>query len=210
MVNKEKTRLKLYVEGGGDTNYLKTECRKAFTAFLTKAGLAGNLPRIVACGGRQKAYNDFCTALKNGNPALLLVDSEELVDANHMNKPWHHLAARKGDEWATPEGAQDSHCHLMVVCMDSWFLADQEQLCRYFGQGFKEKALPSSQKPVETITKEDIYEGLKNATCACKTKSGYDKGTHSFEILAQIDPHKVIKASPWAARLIEGLKPELK
>lgn len=53
--------MKLYVEGGGDTNLLRTACRQGFSEFLKKAGLAGRMPRVVACGGRQDAYDAFCT-----------------------------------------------------------------------------------------------------------------------------------------------------
>lgn len=54
---------KLFVEGGGNHNdALKTECRRAFTALLEKAGFKGRLPRVVACGSRRNAYEQFCTA----------------------------------------------------------------------------------------------------------------------------------------------------
>ena len=58
--------IKLYVEGGGDSKALKTACRKGFRKFIEKAGLMGNMPKIVACGGRQKAYQSFRKALIAG------------------------------------------------------------------------------------------------------------------------------------------------
>jgi hypothetical protein len=51
-----------------------------------------NMPRIVACGGRNQAYDRFQTALKNGEHCFLLVDSEIPVDNKYMNLPWQHLA----------------------------------------------------------------------------------------------------------------------
>ena len=66
--------MKLYVEGGGDAAALKTACREGFAKFLGKAGLAGRMPRIVACGSRADAYDSFCTAIGNGEAAMLLVD----------------------------------------------------------------------------------------------------------------------------------------
>ena len=128
--------VKLYVEGGGDSAALKTACREGFARFLEKAGLSGHMPRIVACGGRQDAFDSFCTALKNGEPALLLVDSEAPVafaaqlgdatvkDVRSQWLPWLHLLHRPGDGWEKPAGAQDMQCHLMVQCMESWLLAD--------------------------------------------------------------------------------------
>ena len=86
--------IKLYVEGGGDTNLLKTACRRGFTEFLKKVGLAGHLPRIVACGSRKNAYDSFCTAMEQGERALLLVDSEETVSSDPPHQPWQHLGRR--------------------------------------------------------------------------------------------------------------------
>jgi len=72
--------------------------------FLGKAGLAGIMPRIVACGGRRNAYESFCLALSNGEVAFLLVDSEAPVRPEHQQgdpetgwQPWSHLLARDGD-----------------------------------------------------------------------------------------------------------------
>lgn len=205
-VSQKHIGLKVYVEGGGNSNALKTKCRQSFTTFLKKAGLGGSMPRIVACGTRKAAYDDFCTALKNGEPALLLVDSEDLVAETHKDKPWAHLAARKGDKWQRPEGAEDDQCHLMVVCMESWFLADREQLANFFAQGFQVSALPSPQRSVESIAKETVYDALEKATSNCKTKSVYGKGEHSFDLLTMLDPQKVMAASPWAARFVKRLR----
>lgn len=98
--------LKLYVEGGGDSKTLRTACRRGFAEFLRKAGFVGRMPRIVACGGRRHAYDDFCTAIRNGESAMLLVDSETPVAVNHNpdeegkgGQPWAHLEARQGDQW---------------------------------------------------------------------------------------------------------------
>lgn len=61
--------VKLFVEGGGDSNSLRTECRAAFSAFLQKAGLSGYMPRIVASGSRRAAFDDYCTSISNGEEA---------------------------------------------------------------------------------------------------------------------------------------------
>lgn len=64
--------MKLYVEGGGDSAALKTACRAGFSEFLSKAGLKGKMPRIVACGSRQNAYDSFCTAINSGEDQINL------------------------------------------------------------------------------------------------------------------------------------------
>jgi len=196
--------LHLYVEGGGDAKVLRTACRRGFSEFLARAGLKGHLPRIVACGGRRQAYDDFCTALRqNRHTAMLLVDSEDPVT---VSSPWIHLLQRPGDAWPTPLGATDDGCHLMVQCMESWLLADRDTLRRFFGQGFNPSALPPASNPIETIPKGSLYPALARATRDCKTKSSYAKGEHSFRLLALVDPAKVTGASPWADRFVATLK----
>ncbi len=210
--------VKLYVEGGGDANALKTACREGFAKFLGKAGLAGRMPRVVACGSRADAYDSFCTAIQNGEPAMLLVDSEAPVLASAQPgdavqredrdrwQPWLHLARRLGDGWEKPLDSDDLQCHLMVQCMEAWLLADRATLKTFFGQGFKENALPAAAHGTESVGKRQIYDALAAATRDCKTKSPYGKGEHSFKLLALVDPDKVVKASPWAQRLIETLQ----
>lgn len=122
--------VRLYVEGGGDSASLKGLCREGFSTFLEKAGCKNRMPRIVACGGRQSAYDMFMTACKSNEPCMLLIDSEDLVSEA---SPWKHLANRTGDEFTKPDNATDDHCHLMVVCMESWFLADKVALADFFG-----------------------------------------------------------------------------
>lgn len=192
----------VYIEGGGDARELRTKCRRGFSDFFRKAGLAGRMPRLIACGAREKAYDRFCTALGQSDGALvvLLVDSEGPVADNDGS--WKHLTER--DNWLKPDQATDDNAHLMVQCMEAWFLADKEALAKYFGQGFRRNAL-SMRPEIEAIPKVDIEQGLKNATRQCKHKGQYNKGRHSFAILAQLDPEKVTAASPYAKQLIDAL-----
>ena len=138
--------MKLYVEGGGDGKALQIECRRGFREFLEKAGLKGKMPAIAACGGRRFAYEDYCTAIANGEAAMLLVDSEAPIAPAHQTgksdewQPRQHLKASQGDGWDRPQGAREADCHLMVQCMESWFLADREKLKDFFGQGFRDNS----------------------------------------------------------------------
>ncbi|MGY8904400.1 MAG: DUF4276 family protein [Burkholderiales bacterium] len=203
--------MKLYVEGGGDTSALKTACREGFAKFITDAGLK-NRPRVVACGSRRDAFESFCTAIASSEAAMLLVDSEDFVSADHQTNvdptkwlPWTHLKRRQGDGWEKPAGSSDTDCHLMVQVMESWFLADRDALASFFSNGFKDTQLPAAQRSIEGIAKLDVYACLQKATANCKTKAPYGKGEHSFKILAQIDPSKVTGASPWAKRFVDAL-----
>ena len=92
--------VRLYVEGGGDRKSLKRECRRKFGKFIQRAGLRGKMPRIVASGSRNKAYEDFKTAhAKGGETVMLLVDAEDPVTARTA---WEHLKDRDG--WSRPRG----------------------------------------------------------------------------------------------------------
>ncbi len=192
--------IKLYVEGGGDTRDLKSACREGFKTFIEKAGLSGMMPRIVACGGRDKAYDKFKIAHVNQEEiSLLLVDAERPF---RQSGSWRHLQEAP-DEWSRPDGATDDQCHLMVEIMESWFLADREALKEFYGQGYRGNALPQNPR-IERIAKQDVLDKLDRAA-RDTSKRGYHKGSQSFEILAKLDPEKVKKVSLHAKRFIEAL-----
>jgi len=196
----------LFVEGGGDHNAaLKARCRRGFSKLLERAGFKDRMPRIVACGGRKPAYDQFCTALNGlrpGNAILLLVDAETGVAGA---SPWVHVKQREGDEWLKPAGAEDRHLHLMVQTMESWFLADRAALKAFFGKDFRENALPAATAKVENTSKSDLNDCLERATRNTQ-KGKYGKGAHSFDLLAMIDLTRVCKASPWAERFVSELQ----
>jgi len=202
--------VKLYVEGGGG---LEEICRQGFTAFISRIGLTKR-PRVVACGSVADAHDRFCTAIKQGEQALLLVDSEEMIQAAYQDgvqdawKPWGHLQTRKENRLKKPPLGTDTDCHLMVQAMENWFLADRETLTRFFGKGFRANALPAASKPVEEVNKEEAFAALKKATHECGNKK-YSKGTLAFKLLKEIDPAKVTQASPWAQRFVAALQKKM-
>lgn len=103
--------IRLFVEGSGNDNrLLKRACREGFSKFLARAGFSGRMPRIVACGSRDDAFDSFQTACDEGLPAILLVDAEEALRSESPSK---HLHAR--DKWKF-SGSDDEQVHLMVQC----------------------------------------------------------------------------------------------
>ena len=88
-------------------------------------------------------------------------------------------------------------------------VADPDTLQAYFGQGFQRTALPNSANHLESLGTATLYRALGTASKNCKTKRAYNKGTHSFALLALIDPNKVINASPWAKRFIEEIRKQM-
>lgn len=194
-------KVTVYVEGGGDKRELKSKCRQGFSSFFGKAGLHGRLPKVVACGGRDQAYDRFCTAIAHqpDDFSVLLVDSEGPVVAA---QPWVHLRQRDG--WRRPADATEDSAHLMVQMMESWFLADRDCLARYFGDGFRPGALPAEQRAIEDISKEDLEQALQEAPRQSR-KRQYAKGRDSFALLAQLDVNRVLAASPHARRLVDAV-----
>ena len=194
--------VRIYVEGGGDTSALKSECRRGFREFFAKFIPPNKQPKVIACGSRREAFDDFRTALRQypGEHVVLLVDAEAPVDPNKTL--WEHLKQR--DSWEPPAGATEDNTHLMVQCMESWFLGDPETLADYFGQGFQASALPKNPH-IEDIAKAAVFRSLEAATRQTKSKGTYSKGGHSFAILARLDPNKVRRASPHAERLAVAL-----
>ncbi|MDM8526222.1 DUF4276 family protein [Desulfococcaceae bacterium HSG8] len=199
-------KIRIYVEGGGDQHALKSKCRAGFRMFFEKVLPQGRMPSIIACGSRDKAFDYFCTAIRQHKDAfcVLLVDSEAPLKDN--SKRWDHLRDR--DRWNKPGGADEEHIHFMVQCMESWFMADKECLAIFFGQGFDANAIPDNPN-IEAVSKADIFNGLKSASRNTKTKGKYGKGVHSFDILSKISPAKVRKASEHADILLRTLEKKI-
>lgn len=196
--------VRVYVEGGGIGNrHTLARCRQGFREFFGKFVPGGHQLKVVACGDRNITFDRFRTAISKYQDALvvLLVDSEEPV-AQGVS-PWKHL--KTVDKWDQPTGATDDQAHLMVQCMEAWFLADKEAIADYYGQGFYRNAL-SNQPDIEQIPKADVVKALENATRNTRTKGQYHKTKHGFELLTRIDPAKVRRASKHANRLCETLE----
>lgn len=195
----------LYVEGGGDHNpALASEFRKAFSQLLERAGVE-HRPRIIVCGGRRRAYDQFAQALKDdASDVWLLVDAESLVASGPPFDPWAHVLARQGDQWVQPPCATDEHLHFMAVCMETWILSDHDALKKVFGPKLDATKLPAAAKPLESVDKQQVYNALQAATKP--TPAGeYGKGKHAVKVLAEVRPQALRKLS-WAARFLDAMR----
>lgn len=203
-------RISVCVEGGGDKKDTQRRCRRAFSDFFHRAGISRGL-QIVPGGGREDTLQNLSQRIKSapvGDFVVGLVDSEGPVGSGVS--AWAHLRGQipKMHDWFSGITPDYESAYLMIQCMEAWFLADREELKNYFGSDFAESALPGNPD-VEEIPKDDVLDGLRNATRQCTgkgQKGRYDKGQHSFQILGRIDPGKVTQVSPEARRLIETLK----
>jgi hypothetical protein len=191
----------VYVEGGGDKRKTLDDCRRGFGQLFEKVVREGQLPKVRACGGRASTFQDFKRGVQQQEEGflILVVDSEGPVGANV--KAWAHL--RRRDGWKKPPTAHDDQAHLMVQCMESWFLADRDAPRGYYNQGFLVNSLPGRAN-IEEIPKRDVQQKLDHATRPTQ-KGPYYKTGHGFDLLALIDPEKLRPASQRARRLFEVL-----
>lgn len=195
----------IYLEGGGDSKELHVRCREGFRRLLEKIAPAGRMPRLVACGGRNDAFDRFQTALRHANPGdfvALLVDSEE--PPADIEATWAHLRARDG--WTTPPGARDTQVLFMTTCMETWIVADVAALRTHYGSQLQISPLPPLVD-LEKRSRADIQDRLTRATRDCP--NAYVKGKRSFVILAQLNPTVLERALPSFARAKEILNAAL-
>ena len=192
----------VYVEGGGHQRKTLDDCRRGFGQLFEKVVREGQSPKVRACGGRADTFRDFQRDVTQGKEGFLiiLVDSEGPVSANATT--WSHL--RTQDGWKKPKNVHEDQAHLMVQCMESWFLADRDALREYYKQGFLVNSLPGRAN-IEEISKPDVEQRLERATRPTQP-GAYHKTRHGFDLLALIDPEKLRRKSPHARRFFEVLE----
>ena len=204
--------VKIYLEGGarGDLN---KDCRRGFQDLLEKAGFGRpHSPTLVACGGRKQAFDKFKTALAINKDAylILLVDSEDPV-ANADESPdsdaaWKHL--KKRDGWERPARTANDQAQLMATCMETWVMADQAAVKRFFGSALQASALLPLLN-LEARGRHEVQQALEHATRNCGRDRSYAKGKKSFAVLATLDPATLQQYLPHFRRLIATLNRHL-
>jgi hypothetical protein len=152
----------------------------------------GCLPKWVACGGRNAAFDAFKTALANArrdDVVALWIDSEAPVADTEA--AWEHLQAR--DHWDKPKGAASEHVLFMTTCMETWIVADRATLAEHYGTELQESALPPLHA-LEERPHDAIQNALAHATRKCN--NAYTKGKRSFEVLGSLNPTTLSKHLP--------------
>ncbi len=208
-------RVLIYVEGGGVGDHSMTTCRKGFLSFFERLLPGKNRVEVIPCGGRSDAFEDFKLEHESGKPGqyvILLVDSEGPLERDDIPS-WDHLRAR--DNWKKPQTAEVHQAHLVVQCMEAWFMAYREAVAKYFGKGVKISDLPGPENnDIERIAKAKVFDALDKAArkflkSKGTKKQGYHKVQDGFALLKDIDPEKVCENSKHARRLRETLKSKL-
>ncbi len=131
---------------------------------------------------------------------MLLVVSEVQVQSG--TTAWQHRADR--DHWQKPNGVGDDQAQLMVQCMETWIVADRGAVQTFFGQGFRQNALPPVVD-LDNRAKADIHRRLAAATQGCGSDRPYTKGAQSFALLGKLDPNKLEASLIWFKRFIQAL-----
>lgn len=192
----------IYIEGGGDSKEQHIRCREGFRRLLERCGLS-RMPRLIACGGRNAAFDDFSHAnARSSDYIALWVDSEDpMAD---IEGGWEHLRARDG--WKPPAGTADDQILLMVTCMETWIVTDHATLRKHYGVNLQQSALPALVN-MESRDRHVIQNALVHATRNCS--NAYTKGKRSFEILGKIDPTILRQHLPGFARCERILQAKL-
>ena len=173
----------IFVEGGGESNFLKSRCREGFRLLLEKSGFEGRMPKIHPSGDGADAVRRFrktAADSHHSNYVGVLIDSEDPVE--NINKPWEHLRKRGGSDWQRPSGTGDDQVLFMTTCMETWIAADHEALRKRFPRDFNGNRLPASNG-LEHRHRNVVLTALRQAT-----NDRYSKGAISFELLGSLNP----------------------
>lgn len=194
--------VRIYIEGGGDQRSGKALIREGFSKLLSPVKEIARQKHIrwnlIACGGRNAAFDGFKNALHLHPDAfnVLLVDAE----GSTAQSPWLHLKGRDG--WCIPV-ISDDQCHLMVQTMEAWIIADKNALTGFYGEGFRINLIPNNVN-VEQIDKANLENSLREATRHTQ-KGEYHKILHAPKILGRADPYVIRKSASYCERLFSVL-----
>ena len=195
----------IYMEGGGQRANTKAELRRGMDEFLQPIK---NMFRernwhwkLVLCGGRKETFSKFVMALNaqsnKHHIVILLVDSETQVNG----EPYEHLNEQDG--WNINRELCD-RIHLMVQTMETWIVADQETLRKFYGLEFARNVLPQ-QNNLEEVPKAEVARSLYLATNN-SVKGEYHKIRHASKLLGKMQPEIVRDKCPHCNRLFTVLE----
>ncbi|MCL2824713.1 MAG: DUF4276 family protein [Polyangiaceae bacterium] len=188
-------RIRIFVEGGGpNAKRGQDALRKGFNGLLSAQKAAACQKKIewniACCGGRQAAYDAFILAIGRKDPddlVVLLVDSEGAVKDTAAQGRVGHL--RQRDNWQF-RGVDANAVHLMIQCMESWIVADPDEVEKFFGADFHRKHLPK-RLDLDNEPKADVARSLELATQGTHKK--YHKIKTACLLLERIRPDVVAK-----------------
>lgn len=199
-----RPELRLYIEGG-DSSESKALLRAGFSVFLQEVA--------IACADARIAWNPVCAKCDGETFKLFRHSirtrpggwSAVLLDSDCCPEPGTADVLeflRKEKRWDV-SGLEASQCHLMVVKMETWFLADPEAMEKHFGRGFETGALPRSAN-LEMLPGKAIDEAISRAVRGTKREK-YRKIQDAAKLLQLISPQLVRQRSKSCDRLFNTL-----
>lgn len=213
-------KVKVYVEGGGNTSKTQARLRQALGRLFEKhaAQYGGNAirPSFDPSGGREETFAAYKNGLKYraGERSLVLIDSEAPKRETGAN--WEYLRAiasnRDPDkhQWANrPPGALDDDLHFMVQSMESWLAADPGALRTHYGPQFDTASVESlRRRGVESLSPNEAVDAIRTAARKCPNRK-YRKSVDCPAILEIVDPARVRQHSNHAAQFLDRLSEAL-
>jgi hypothetical protein len=146
--------------------------------------------QFVALNGDPVGGYDIAVRRHPNAVNILILDSEQPLDGT-------------GDREKQLTAYSAGRIFWMIELMEAWFLADREALRSYYGNQFRDAALPGNPD-VEAISKNDVREGLRTAT-RNTSKGAYHKTKHAPKILERLAAESVRRNSRQCNRLFSVL-----
>ena len=195
------TRLAIYLEGGGNGAESKALLRRGMGEFLrelrSRARAKSLRWKIVACGGRDRAFQAFRDSVLRGDTSVsvLLVDAEGPLST----APKRHLAEREG--WDL-RFVSEREVQLMVQAMETWIVADPTAVAAYYGSDFAGNVLPGPDSDLEALDRHEIQRLLARSTRRTRKRKSR-KIRDGSALLTRIDPAAVQGRCPSCRRLFD-------
>lgn len=183
---------RIYVEGGGNRN-LDSKLRQAFANLLENYDIKKDNYNIVAGGARSETVKSL-----NHNPgSIILIDSENIIEDDQSKVDFLKQTIKD----INSEISEDN-LFFMVVCMETWIIADVSALEKFYGNNFNGDKIKNQDPTLRE--KKDVLDMIKNSIKEC-SKSSYEK-SHGFEILKDVDVQKIVKSNKYAKEFFDFLK----
>lgn len=214
-------KVKVYVEGGGDTVQGQARLRQAFGKFfedyIRRNGQFGNRPSFDPSGSREQTVAAYKNGLRDrpSERSMVLIDSEAPKEATADNWEFLRELANSGNparfQWTNrPSGAREDDLHFMVQSMETWLLADPAAIKTHYGPRYHTTHVANlSNRRIEELSPSQAVAAIKNGARDCPNRD-YRKTVDGPAVLETAEPEKVAHRCPHAKKFLEALTAALR